>query len=84
MSNARMTAAVDALVDALREQLPPGADFGAARQAMSMLLEELVHAATVQSASAAIGVLREVYRRLEALEAGDPPPPRPVPEADEP
>lgn len=71
MTNARMSAAIDTLVAEVLALLPPGTDVAPFRAALAGAIEALVSAATVQSASATLGVLDEVLRRLQALEGGE-------------
>lgn len=68
MTNARLTAAVDALVAAVRQLAPPGADVTALDVALGNLLAEALNAASSQSAGASLLFRDELHERLTRLE----------------
>jgi hypothetical protein len=68
MTNARLSAAVDALVRAVRQLAPAGADLGPLDEALGNLVAEALNAVSAQSAGASLMIRDELHERIRRLE----------------
>jgi hypothetical protein len=68
MTNARLSASVDALVRAVRQLVPPGVDLAPLDDALGNLIAEALNAASAQSAGASLMIRDELHERLLRLE----------------